>query len=69
MFGETADERLEALEALRPFALYAEQMKDRWGQLDGCVRYGVKAVGAHQVTYGDFRKAAEVYFRLKRVGP
>lgn len=55
----------ELLKALRPFALYAKQMEKKWGQVDACVRYGVKAEGAHQVTYGDFRRAWNVYRRLE----
>lgn len=55
----------ELLEALRPFAEYAEQMDKQWGYRDDCVRYGVKAAGAKQVTYGDFRKAARKYRELK----
>jgi hypothetical protein len=51
----------ELLEALRPFALYAEQMAERWGQSDNSAFYGIKRPGAHQITYGDFRRAAKVY--------
>jgi hypothetical protein len=56
------------VEALAPFALYAEQMvaSGQWGYRDDCVRYGVKARGAHQVTYGDFRRAARVLREFER---
>lgn len=54
-------QRITQLEdALRPFAEYARQMERQWTQRDDCVRYGVKAEGAKQVTYGDFRKAARL---------
>jgi hypothetical protein len=48
----------DLLEALRPFAQYARQMRNSWTQQDDSVYYGVKREFAHQVTYGDFRRAA-----------
>lgn len=54
----------ELLEALRPFALYAKQMEKAWGQHDESVFYGIKRPGAHQITYGDFRRAWNVYSRM-----
>lgn len=49
-----------ALAALKPFASYAAQQAAAWDQHDASAYYGVKRPGAHQITYGDFRRAAAV---------
>lgn len=52
----------ETRDALRPFADYAVQMETAWEHRGDSAYYGVKRVGACQVSYGDFRRAArEVY--------
>lgn len=56
----------ELIEALQPFALYAEQMEKSWGPRDDSVYYGVKRPGADQITYGDFRRAARVLRELTK---
>lgn len=46
------------VDALRPFARYAEQMAQQWGHHGNSAFYGVKR--GYQITYGDFRLAAAV---------
>lgn len=58
----TETERL--LEALRPFARYGKQMEKAWTCRDDNVFYGVKR--GHQITYGDFRRAAALVAQLER---
>jgi hypothetical protein len=53
----------ELIEALAPFAKYAIQQDKAWGHSDNSAFYGVKRPGAHQITYGDFRRAAEIWRR------
>lgn len=58
----TDAERL--LEALRPFARYAQQMEKAWGYHDDSVHYGVKT--GFSVTYGDYRRAARLVKELEQ---
>ncbi len=55
--------------ALAPFARYAHQMRKAWTSHDNSVFYGVKREGASQITYGDFRRASNVYFRTPHAAP
>lgn len=57
-------DNVRLLAALAPFALYASQMERQWSSRDDSVHYGVKREGAHQVTYGDFRRALRLYREL-----
>lgn len=58
----TADAE-KLLDALLPFARYAQQMEHRWGYHDDSVHYGVKT--GFSVTYGDYRKAAKLLRELE----
>lgn len=51
----------DIIEALRPFAEYAEQMQAAWKHHSDSVYYGVKREGAKQITYGDFGRAKAVH--------
>ena len=61
--AEAANERAQLIEALRPFAVYANYMGKRWSHRDDSSHYGTKR--GPQVTYGDWRRAAALIRKIE----